>query len=317
MITGNGTFEVANHFVATVSSTGMWFYAGSICGLNTGTATLKNVRSYGSFEYSPLVSNGTKSNTENHSYFGGLAGKNWGTIEQCQYAGKIESAATRVESYYFSSISVLIGGITGIQEKGGVIAACSADATISVADTTGVNVECIGMICAESHGATIRDCLASGRIQHNSVVGKAFIGGILGYNGSEGKVSNCYVTTEIIEEKSGNSAPFYIGGIVGYNSGNCTVKGSCMAGSIASQTSRQYGYIIGAAENGSTCFKCYYSASATIRIGTEMKLVGTCNAGSVKEADALCSAALLSEELCWDASVWKIGNGAPTLKCFE
>jgi len=86
-------------------------------------------------------------------------------------------------------------------------------------------------------------------VEDASILGNYYVGGIVGYNGWEATISNCYST--------GSVSGCYVGGLVGYNYGtisNCyssgTVSGSYYVGGLV-------GYNYGTVSN------CYSSGSVT------------------------------------------------------
>ncbi len=156
-------------------------------------------------------------------YIGGIAGYNYGTIENCNVSGSISGTLD-------------VGGIVGANY--GTITACYN--TGKVSGTTNV-----GGIAGYNY-RTIENCSVSG-----SVSGSDDVGGIVGYNYG-GKITACYNTGEV----SGTNADS-VGGIAGYNYGGKIT--ACYNTGEASGTNADsvVGGIVGA--NYGTITACYWS----------------------------------------------------------
>ena len=128
-----------------------------------------------------------------NSYIGGIAGYNYGTIENCSVSGSVSG-------------TYAVGGIVGNNHE--IIENCSlVEGSIS-------GDRSVGGI-AGYNWSTISDCSASG-----SIIGMyRNTGGIAG--GNEGEIIACHNAGDVSLEQSGG-VMVYVGGIVGQNS-NCVI----------------------------------------------------------------------------------------------
>ena len=145
----------------TVIAPSLSLFLGGLCGQNDGT--ISNCYATGSM-------------SDGHS-LGGLCGSNSGTISNCH---SIVNVSDRVDYW-----STYIGGLCGLNERGGTISNCYA---------TG-NVICLnlslflGGLCGQNDG-TISNCYATGSVTGGDH--SAYLGGLCGYNW--GTISDCYAT---------------------------------------------------------------------------------------------------------------------------
>ena len=174
--------------------------------------------------------------------FGGLCGRNDGTISNCYVTGSITGG----------DYSESLGGLCGFNK--GIISNCYA--TVSV-----TGEEALGSLCGDNRG-TISNCYATG-----NVTGQLWeIGGLCGKNG--GTISNCYATGNINGEEDSE----YIGGLCGFNEGaisNCYATGIVMGGF----GSDHIGGLCGR-NNGGTISNCYYSIGYVTDGGGISKFLG-------------------------------------------
>ena len=315
-VTNNGTFKSAMSYNRSSEAYhALTLFTGAVAGRNTGV--VENVSSGADIvcDFSASINEySTYANMRVKTYTGGITGGNSGTVSQCEYEGKI--TADRYAGKYSRAnmyMHCYLSGIAGIQESTGKIERCSSNAVISVNEksgSSGTRENYIGSTCALNNGGKVTDCVATGSIAHTGNE-TSYVGGAVAKHTANGTISNSYTSVEISEAVGGS----YVGGIVGICDANCTIKASCAEGNITiSGNSTNYGYVIGKADSGSTCFKCYYSSSAVITVGGEVKAAGTCTEGIAKTLDELHSTALLVDTLYWDTDIWNIGFGVPTLK---
>ena len=132
-------------------------------------------------------------NITGDGYFvGGVAGTNYGTIENCSVDGTL----TNYVQY--------LGGVVG--DNYGSIIGCSSSGTIT---GTGPNVGGIG---GQSVGGTIMACYSVANIK-----GRSSSGGVLGQTNRETVVIACYhAKGNVTGEQS------RIGGVIGWNYGKVT-----------------------------------------------------------------------------------------------
>jgi hypothetical protein len=130
------------------------------------------------------------------NYVGGLCGRNYGTIIDCNATGNV------------SGIGSYVGGLVGYN-SGGTITNSYSTSSVSANQYVG------GLVGYNS--STITNCYAI-----NSVSGNWYIGGLSGYNG--GTITESYSSGPV------NGSSYYVGGLVGCNGG--TVKNCYSAGSV-------------------------------------------------------------------------------------
>ena len=121
-----------------------------------------------------------------YSYVGGVAGQNFGTIENCYNTGAVTGTGGSV------------GGVAG--SNGGTIQNCHNTGAVSGNDR-------VGGVAGQNSG-TIANCYNTGAVSGNG----SNVGGVAGFNNS-GTIENCYNTGAV----SGNGSN--VGGVAGYNLG--------------------------------------------------------------------------------------------------
>ena len=174
-----GTFDGGNHTITGLTVNQTRNYVGLI-GCIGSDGTVKNVK----LENVNITGDG---------YFvGGVAGTNYGTIENCSVDGTL----TNYVQY--------LGGVVG--DNDGSIIGCSSSGTIT---GTGPNVGGIG---GQSVGGTIMACYSVANIK-----GRSSSGGVLGQTNRETVVIACYhAKGNVTGEQS------RIGGVIGWNYGKVT-----------------------------------------------------------------------------------------------
>ena len=124
---------------------------------------------------------------------GGIAGSNYGTISGCSAEGTVTG-------------SVNVGGIAGGSYLGVIIDGCHSTAAVSGISSVG------GVVCNLGNFCFLMACYSSGNVTATITYGYAHVGGVVGING-QGTVTACYhATGEITSLGEGR-----IGGIVGEN----------------------------------------------------------------------------------------------------
>ena len=174
-----GTFDGNNYTITGLTVNQTRNYVGLI-GCIGSDGTVKNVK----LENVNITGDG---------YFvGGVAGTNYGTIENCSVDGTL----TNYVQY--------LGGVVG--DNYGSIIGCSSSGTIT---GTGPNVGGIG---GQSVGGTIMACYSVANIK-----GSSSSGGVLGQTNRETVVIACYhAKGNVTGEQS------WIGGVIGWNYGKVT-----------------------------------------------------------------------------------------------
>ena len=164
-----------------------------------------------------------------YQFVGGVAGRNDGTVTNCNNTGKV------------TSNNQLAGGIVG--RNGGTVTNCN-----NTGDVSGVNL-CVGGV-AGSNASTIENCSNTGAIS-----GKSDVGGVVGWN-DEGAATNVYNTGAV-------SGSQYVGGVVGYNFRG-TATNVYNTGAVSG--SQYVGGIVGT-NYIKTVKNCYYLDNQTDPIG--------------------------------------------------
>ena len=124
---------------------------------------------------------------------GGIAGSNYGTISGCSAEGTVTG-------------SVNVGGIAGGSYLGVIIDGCHSTAAVSGISSVG------GVLGNLGNNSFLMACYSTGNVTATITYGHAIVGGVVGIN-SQGTVTGCYhATGEITSLGEGR-----IGGIVGEN----------------------------------------------------------------------------------------------------
>jgi len=165
-------------------------------------------------------------------YVGGIAGRNYGTIQNCSVTGSVSGYNN-------------VGGIAGLNE--GTVAWCRAAGSVQGSSS-------IGGIVGRNYQATVEFCAAL-----NTVTSTGFYaGGIVGNNSSNnanGAVRNCYAAGPVTGESR-------VGGVVGINASAivyCYAIGAVEAESLG-------GGVSGA--NDGTIQNCAALNPSVTRVGT-------------------------------------------------
>lgn len=233
-----GSFDGAGYTINGVSSSqkqqnarGFFNFVGSSGVVKN--LTIKNIK----IEFS-------NSNGAWDPIFGGIAGKNYGRIENCHNIGGI------VRSFGGSAIGYA-GGICGINEEGGVIQNCTNTAT-TVGSFQG---DFIGGIAGGNNGI-VKYCYNTGAIEGIRSIGG--VGGIAGEN--NGNVEYCYNSGNLARADDSDDY-YYIGGIVGRNS---LVKLGTITGCFNYGTSNcEWGGIVKEDKKEGGVIRCCYDEEKT------------------------------------------------------
>ena len=172
---------------------------------------------------------------------GGIAGQNYGTVENCSVNGTVTGKG-------FTDT----GGIAG--SNYGTISGCSAEGTV----TGSVNVGGISGLCVPNYdtgtgsliGSTIEGCHSTA-----AVSGISSVGGVVGNLGNNSFLMACYSTGDATATITDGYA--HVGGVVGIN-GQGTVTACYHAtGEITSSVGDRIGGIAGCNDQG-TFTACYW-----------------------------------------------------------
>ena len=181
---------------------------------------------------------------------GGIAGQNYGTVENCSVNGTVTGKG-------FTDT----GGIAG--SNYGTISGCSAEGTV----TGSVNVGGISGLCVPNYdtgtssliGSTIDGCHSTA-----AVSGISSVGGVLGNLGNNSFLMACYSTGKVTVTSTDGS---FVGGVVGINSQG-TVTGCYHAtGEITSLGGGRIGGIVGENYIG-TVAACYWDSNLSSGTGS-------------------------------------------------
>ena len=257
VITGNvntaGLFAISEGVIQQVQVDGIfdieytkssiYYYLGSICGINKGTImqcrSNVNMKAYIKYE----------TNNQTIGYIGGIVGDNTGAIHTCQNYGTIsaENINTNANAYLH------IGGIAGSASNGATISNCE-----NMRKLTGSNgnVRMGGIVAiASGESVSVTGCTNFGEILIEKSNNEAAAGGIVGRNATKSTVKEVY-NKGLVNITLTSGAKAYAGGLIGINdagillsgenSGNITVIGSAEDDS-ASAAGGIVGYNINAA----------------------------------------------------------------------
>lgn len=282
--------------------------AGAVAGVNHGV--IDNVTTLGNY----VVATGSGASQEVGSVklgaAGGISGVNQGIISHVTVA---DAVVAQGDGGSADNVRVTAGGVTGINMDngkdtneveqvevhsavtasqsddsyglGGVAGLNLSEASIAGAVNTGVTHARYGdTITASSVGGIAGANLGSISDSYNDgdITGGNYVGGVVGFNDTGGKISNGKISNVV------NAGDVYgsgtsIGGLVGFNS--ASVEQASNAGAIDGQ--EYVGGLVGKNASGAILENLYNSISATI---TGVKYVGGIaglNEGSINATDQL------------------------------
>ena len=230
-----GTFDGGNH---------------TITGLKIDKSGTDNVGLIGRLGSGGKVQDVTLTNisVSGANCVGGIAGQNYGTVENCSVNGTVTGKG-------FTDT----GGIAG--SNYGTISGCSAEGTV----TGSVNVGGIAGLGAPNYdtgtgsliGSTIEGCHSTA-----AVSGISSVGGVLGNLGNNSFLMACYSTGNVTATSTDGS---FVGGVVGINSQG-TVTGCYHAtGTVSGQGN--VGGIVGENYIG-TVAACYWDSNLSSGTGS-------------------------------------------------
>ncbi len=180
--------------------------------------------------------------TGTRNYVAGLAGRNYGTIQDCVVSGSV------VNAYSYT------GAVTGGNESTGTITRCHASASVSGGGYTFGG-------CAGFNAGAISDSSATGAISGAG----SNAGGFVGWEGA-GTIDSCYATGSV-------TAAANLGGFVGYHYGSGSTITNCYAtGDVTRNTGLSETYIAGFVGRNSTgtCDDCWCMGSVYVSDGTSI-----------------------------------------------
>ena len=225
-----GTFDGGAHTIKNlyISATSDYMGLFGYCG---DKSSIKNI----------VISNVNITSTED--YVGGLAGRNYGTIDRV----KTEGGEITAKQY--------VGGITGWSN--GEITSCSNDGEIR-------GERHVGGIAGYSEKSIVDNCNNNGIIIGDGVLNTdqnyhVDAGGIVGYATSQSEIRNSHNYNEVKTIAETGKTKIIVGGIVGAARGKSTIYNCYNEGKIGTLENGilQVGGICGAVWEGTTVTKCY------------------------------------------------------------
>ncbi len=279
-----GTFNGGGHTITGLTVTGSDQYVGLFGHIGSG-GTVKDV----TLEEVKIESN------NDMSAVGGVAGRSYGTLENCSVSGSVSGSG-------------IAGGVVGYQ-SGGFLTGCSSSATVNAGGVAG------GVAGLTDSGATLTACYATGDVPLESInSGGNFVGGVVGSNTSC-TLKACYAWGSVTGSGSGT---IYVGGVTGTNDegtltacyhANGTVSGP--AGTTGGVTGRNYKFF-----NDPVITACYWGSNPDTGIGYNEGGSTTIETTKVTDGDWLDAVAQMNAAL--NESGWqyelKDGNSLPALK---
>ena len=281
-----GTFDGGNHTITGLTVTTSDQYAGLFGCIGSG-GTVKDV----TLEGVQITT------TRNVGAVGGVAGRSYGTLENCSVSGSVSGSGN----------NGIAGGVVGYQ-WGGSITGCNSSATVKGETYVG------GVVGRTNSGATLTACYSTENVtleSNNS--DNNYAGGVVGYNGGSNTLTACYATGSVTGSGSGT---IYVGGVTGHNSGtltacyhaNGTVSGP--AGTTGGVTGRNYKSF-----NDPVITACYWGSNPDTGIGYNEGGSTTIETTKVTDGDWLDAVRLMNAALQSAGSEWQyeLTGALPTL----
>ena len=274
-----GTFNGGGHTITGLTVTGSDQYVGLFGHIGSG-GTVKDV----TLEEVKIESN------NDMSAVGGVAGRSYGTLENCSVSGSVSVSGT----------NSIAGGVVGYQ-TGGSITGCSSSATVNAGGVAG------GVVGLTDSGATLTACYATGDVTLESInSGGNFVGGVVGSNTSC-TLKACYAWGSVTGSGSGT---IYVGGITGTNDegtltacyhANGTVSGP--AGTTGGVTGRNYKFF-----NDPVITACYWGSNPDTGIGYNEG--GSTTIETTKVTDGNWTAAMNAMNRALSGTGWQYVTGS-------
>ena len=277
-----GTFDGGNHTITGLTVTGSDQYVGLFGHIGSG-GTVKDV----TLEEVKIESN------NDMSAIGGVAGRSYGTLENCSVSGSVSGSG-------------IAGGVVGYQ-SGGFLTGCSSSATVNAGGVAG------GVAGLTDSGATLTACYATGDVTLESInSGGNFVGGVVGSNTSC-TLKACYAWGSVTGSGSGT---IYVGGVTGTNDegtltacyhANGTVSGP--AGTTGGVAGRNYKFF-----NDPVITACYWGSNPDTGIGYNEGGSTTIETTKVTDGDWLDAVAQMNTALNESGWQYELTGALPTLK---
>ena len=277
-----GTFNGDGHTITGLTVTGSDQYVGLFGHIGSG-GTVKDV----TLEEVKIESN------NDMSAVGGVAGRSYGTLENCSVSGSVSGSG-------------IAGGVVGYQ-SGGFLTGCSSSATVNAGGVAG------GVAGLTDSGATLTACYATGDVTLESInSGGNFVGGVVGSNTSC-TLKACYAWGSVTGSGSGT---IYVGGVTGTNDegtltacyhANGTVSGP--AGTTGGVAGRNYKFF-----NDPVITACYWGSNPDTGIGYNEGGSTTIETTKVTDGDWLDAVAQMNTALNESGWQYELTGALPTLK---
>ena len=277
-----GTFNGGDHTITGLTVTGSDQYVGLFGHIGSG-GTVKDV----TLEEVKIESN------NDMSAVGGVAGRSYGTLENCSVSGSVSGSG-------------IAGGVVGYQ-SGGFLTGCSSSATVNAGGVAG------GVAGLTDSGATLTACYATGDVTLESInSGGNFVGGVVGSNTSC-TLKACYAWGSVTGSGSGT---IYVGGVTGTNDegtltacyhANGTVSGP--AGTTGGMAGRNYKFF-----NDPVITACYWGSNPDTGIGYNEGGSTTIETTKVTDGDWLDAVAQMNTALNESGWQYELTGALPTLK---
>lgn len=277
-----GTFNGGGHTITGLTVTGSDQYVGLFGHIGSG-GTVKDV----TLEEVKIESN------NDMSAVGGVAGRSYGTLENCSVSGSVSGSG-------------IAGGVVGYQ-SGGFLTGCSSSATVNAGGVAG------GVAGLTDSGATLTACYATGDVTLESInSGGNFVGGVVGSNTSC-TLKACYAWGSVTGSGSGT---IYVGGVTGTNDegtltacyhANGTVSGP--AGTTGGVTGRNYKFF-----NDPVITACYWGSNPDTGIGYNEGGSTTIETTKVTDSDWQNAVTQMNAALSGKGWQYELTGALPTLK---
>ena len=277
-----GTFNGGGHTITGLTVTGSDQYVGLFGHIGSG-GTVKDV----TLEEVKIESN------NDMSAVGGVAGRSYGTLENCSVSGSVSGSG-------------IAGGVVGYQSDG-FLTGCSSSATVNAGGVAG------GVAGLTDSGATLTACYATGDVTLESInSGGNFVGGVVGSNTSC-TLKACYAWGSVTGSGSGT---IYVGGVTGTNDegtltacyhANGTVSGP--AGTTGGVAGRNYKFF-----NDPVITACYWRSNPDTGIGYNEGGSTTIETTKVTDGDWQNAVTQMNAALSGKGWQYELTGALPTLK---
>ncbi len=306
LVSGSAVFNITS-----IGYNGNNVHLGALAGENYGTVSgcINNIDV--DYKFTGYFS-GSYKDYFLYSYVSSGIGYNYGNIEKTEVYGNINCTANtggrsiNDELYNYLYIGAIAGENTSSSSK---ISKCTANINITLSytetNTYSNKNSTIGTICGRNYG-TVEDSKASGKIDvtNSGTTLSSQIGGAVGYNCENAKVTNIYSSVEI---KTGSAVSGSVGGVVGENAAGSSLLKSVYIGNL-DITSEIDNYGLLAAVNNGTVHNCYYSNTSIIEVN-DVSTTATLTTGTAEHLATIKTVDFIYNKLFWKSDIWEIEDG--------